>query len=1060
MSKLFTRFWKLNNARFTAALVSMALLCNVAFAQDQQISGKVLDEAGAGLPGASVLIKGTSTGTVTDMDGNFSISAASSDVLVVSFIGYQTKEVTVGGQTSIEVSLEIDAEQLEEVVVTGYTSQRKRDITSAVSVVDTEELNAIKAPSFASKLSGRAPGVTVSTGGAPGSGANIRIRGINSFNGSDPLIIIDGVQIQGDKALNGLNPNDIESMQILKDASAASIYGVRASNGVIVITTKQGKAGKLQVTYDGYVGTQAPVGGYNDILVKDPVAFGRYNAIKAGNADFYGGDASNPQIPEFFYGSDPSSYSYPDNLVMRSNAEGTDWWDEVFSPAPITEHNIGISGGNENATFSSSVGYINQQGTMMETFYERYSARLNSRFTYGKFKFGESVSIARSERNVQEGGTQNEQNVMTQILKLNSIVPVYDVAGNFAGAKTNGFSNGRNPVAFQFNNRHDIDEETRILANTYGEFELIDGLSVKSSFSVDYAQRFFPRSGHPRFEDREVNSTNNYSEDHQNNYNWVWTNTINYSKTFADKHTINVLAGYESVRQQYHRINARVDNLAFMDPDVRYLNLVYSTFNTVNSTESDITFVSQFGKIDYAFDDKYLLSFTIRRDGSSYFVDDKYGVFPAFSAGWRISSESFMDGVSWLDDLKLRFGWGIAGNPAASGAAYNGFDQWGGRSTFDASYDITGANGGAAAGFTRFRFGDPTATFEETETMNIGFDAALLDGRLGIVFDYYTKTTEGLWSDSPYPGTAGNSSAPFRNLAGMDNTGYDLGLTYKAEVNSDLSMNFGVNISGYKNEITALDGSSTQVFPVGIDKRFGEVNVWKVGESVPSFFGYIHDGIFKTQAEVDALDQPGAEIGRFRWKDLNGDGQITSDDQTVIGDPNPAMTLGINIGVDYKNFDFSTQMFGSFGNEIYNYNRLFTHFGFFNSNISNEVITNSWDPNTNPGGTLPMWNGNDNTSVSSSSFYVEDGSYFRMQTLTIGYTFPTGSILGMESLRLYAQAQNLFTITGYSGIDPALSSVNVGATIDGRRQNDGWQGFDFGNYPASRTFMFGINARF
>ena len=373
-----------------------------------------------------------------------------------------------------------------------------------------------------------------------------------------------------------------------------------------------------------------------------------------------------------------------------------------------------------------------------------------------------------------------------------------------------------------------------------------------------------------------------------------------------------------------------------------------------------------------------------------------------------------------------------------------------------------------ASGFTRFRYGDPFTTFEESTSTNIGFDAGLVDGKLGLVFDWYTREVDGLLFDAPFPGTAGNGNAPFRNLAGMKNTGWDIGITYQDEIASDLNLNVSLNLSHYTNEILSLDGNADLIFPGGVDKRFGETNAWVVGEPISAFYGFTQDGIFTDENQIydetdnpSGLDQTGAAVGRFRWKDLNNDGQINDDDKGIIGNPHPDLTMGLTIGLDYKNFDFSMFLFGSFGNDIYNYNRLFTHFGFFNSNVSREVLTNSWHATDNPNGTLPALDGGDSFSTESSTFYVEDGSYLRAQNLTIGYTFPTGQILGFESIRLYAQAQNLFTITGYSGIDPALSTVNMGQTdSSGRRQNDGWAGFDFGNYPANRSFIFGVNARF
>jgi TonB-linked SusC/RagA family outer membrane protein len=1067
--------------RLSLAVVLMLALTTVTLAQERVVTGTVTDESGSGMPGVNVILKGTSIGTATDVDGKFSITVPNEQsVLVISFVGYSTSEVAVGSRTSVTVQMSPDVTTLQELVVTGYTEQRKRDITGAVAVIDAEEMNTIRAPSFAQKLAGRAPGVTVSTSGQPGEGTNIRIRGVSAFNGSDPLVIIDGVQIQGDKALNGLNPNDIESIQVLKDASSASIYGARANAGVVIVTTKQGKAGKLRVTYDGYVGIQTPVGGYNDFMIKDPKDYAKLQMAKnPAMIPFYGGDANNPIIPDYFFPTaiddrgtetkdddlmipatnvDESAYSYPNNLIMRSNKAGTDWWEETFSPSPITEHNIGLSGGSEDATFNASVAYLNQDGTMDYTYFKRYSARLNSRFTPGKkFTFGESLSVAVSESVGQQGGSQNEQNTVTQTMLMNSIVPVYDVGGNYAGAKTNGFSNAKNPVAFAKLNEHDVNQDLRLLGNLYGEYKIFEALKFRTSFSMDFRNNFLPQANFPRYEDREVNASNNYQERYQTTNNWMWTNTLEFNKNFAEKHNLKILAGYEAVRNKFRQTQAQVDNLQFMDPAVRYLNLTYSTFNSLSSFQRIVALASMFGKLDYEFNDKYLVSFTVRRDGSSDFLEEnRFGVFPAASIGWRLSSESFMQSVSFVSDLKLRAGWGITGNQNIP-VAYNAYNQYGGRSVSDAGYALGGGNT-LDRGYTLFRYGNPDTKWEENTSMNVGLDASFLEGKIGFVLDVYKRSIEGLIFNPPFSGAAGNAFASYRNVASMDNTGWDMGLTYRGNISSDLGFNATLNLAHYKNEITNLDGEATSVFPPGIDKRFGEVNVWRVGYPISSFYGYTNDGIFQNQAEVDALDQTGSGIGRYRRKDINGDGRITGDDQGVIGNPHPDITMGLNLGLDYKSFDFSIFLFASLGNDIYNYNRLFSHFGQFNSNMSKDVLTDSWSE-SNRGASLPKLDGSDTFASQSSTAYLEDGSYLRAQNISLGYTFPAQQ-LRMQKLRVYIQAQNLFTITKYSGIDPAISNVNIGQNIDGQNQNDGWMGFDLGNYPASKSYMFGVSATF
>ena len=1058
--------------RGTLLLLSFCMILSHAWAQEQTVTGQISSEEEGALPGVNILIKGTSTGTVTDLDGNFSIAVPGPDaVLVFSSIGYTVEEVTVGSQSVINLVLTQDITALSEIVVTGYTTQRKKDITGAVTVVDADELKSIKAATVGQQLAGRATGVTTRTSGQPGDGINIRIRGYNSFNSSDPLFVIDGVQIQGDKALTGLNPNDIESMQVLKDAAAASLYGSRASNGVIIITTKKGKAGKVSVTYDGYYGSQTPVGGYNDFLVKDPREYAEWHVqSNPSTSTFYG---PNLDIPTYFYPTnadgtpnpnvDESTYNYPTDprveptLIMRSNQDGTDWWDETFDTAPITGHTLGLAGGSENGTYAASIDYFNQQGTMIHTYFERFSARINSEMRAGKFKFGENIGFTRSNNVGVSGGNQNEQNTMTQILKLNPIVPVRDIGGNFASAKTVGFSNGTNPVARQIRDKDDETINYRILGSVFGSFDITDYLTFKSSFGIDMSQLFQQNFAFPTWENREVNSTNFFSETHTTYYTWVWTNTLQFQKQFNEKHNLGVLLGYEALESTARRITGRVDNFGSTSNDLRYLNLSLASFNNVNSFLPQAnTLASVFGKLDYNSDDKYLVSFTYRRDGSSNFgPQERYGTFPAFSLGWRMSEEDFMQNVSWLDDFKIRGGWGVRGNQIIP-ITNNAFSLYGARSTYDAGYNISGNNTGNAIGVTQTTIGNPGTGWEENSGWNAGFDAALVSGRLNIVFDYYNNDIKQLLYAPPFPGSAGNAQTPFQNVANMTNNGWDLAVNYLSNSQAAVTWNIGMNLSHYKNEIVQLDGQADFIFAQGIDKRFGEVNALTVGSPISSFYGLTQDGIFQNDAEAAALDQPGAQAGRFRWKDLNNDGQINDDDRGIIGSPHPDATLGLNFGLNYKKWDFVMFLFGSFGNDIYNYNKLFTHFGFFNSNIHKDVITQAWT-GEGSGGTLPAIDGGDSFSFESSSFYVEDGSYLRAKQITIGYTFPANKVF--ESLRLYVQGQNLFTITSYEGIDPELSNVNVGGQNNVNQDNQ-WTGFDFGNYPSARTFMFGVSARF
>jgi len=1063
------------------------------WAQERVVTGIVTDETGAAMPGVNILLKGTAQGTASDVEGKFSITIPNNDaVLVFNFVGYGSSEIIVGERTVLNTQLTPDVQTLTELVVTGYTSQRKADITGAVAVVDAEQLKSFKSANVSQMLNGRAPGVTVSTSGAPGDGSNILIRGVNSFGSSDPLIIVDGVQIQGDKALNGINPNDIESMQVLKDAASASIYGARAAAGVIVITTKQGKSGKVQVNYNGYYGSQTPVGAYSDFLVKDPLAYAqKWHTIKnpgtGVNSDgttagtFYGGVGSAASIPDVFYAptdangntiTDESKYNYPADprlaptLFMHSNKQGTDWWGETFHPAPIQNHNISLSGGGDKGTMAASVDYFKQDGTMRYTSYERISARLNGTLKLGKFSFGETMGFTRSVGLGQSGGPQNEQNTMTQILKMNSIVPVYDISGvHYGGAKTVNFSNGSNPLAKQVRNKDNTTTSYRLLGGFNGAYQITDFLSVKSALSYDYSQSLFKNFTYPTWENREFNGNNTYQEVQNVSLNWVWTNTLNFQKVFANDHHVSAFVGYEAVRNEGRFLNGTVQGFGTTNPDV-VLNVSQALASTLLSAGSGYsqlnTLASMFAKVDYSYKDKYILSATIRRDGSSNFsAANRYGNFPAFSAGWRLSEESFLQGVSWLDDLKLRGGYGVTGNQILNVynngqlvPAFNAYDQWGARSPFDASYDIAGTNTGSQAGYDLKNYGNPGTKWEENHMTNIGMDATVLNGKFNVVFDWFTKDTKGLLYQVTYPGVSGAAQAPYKNVAEMTNKGWDGAINYRDKF-GEIGVTVGLNVSHYTNRIVSLDGNTNSFFAPGIDLRFGVVNVWQVGSPISAFYGYTQNGLFQNKAEAAALDQAGTSApGHIRFVDKNGDGKINDADKGVIGTPQPKATVGLNLGATYKSFDFNMFLYGSFGNKIYNYNRLFTHFGFFNSNVAKEVLTNSWSA-TDTSKPLPIIDPNDSFSLSSSTFYVEDGSYIRAQNMTLGYTVP--KIKGIQKLRVYVQGQNMFTITKYKGIDPALSNVNPG---NNGGNNNGWMGFDFGNYPSSRTYMVGANLTF
>ena len=1052
---------------FRALQISIVALCLLfTSAIYAQVTGSVVDASNdEPLIGASVLIQGTSTGTITDIDGNFSIDASPGDVLEISYTGYSNQEITLGSETNLSIRLD-QGVLIDEVVVTGYSSQRERDITGAVAVVKADDLNEVTATSFSQKLEGKVTGVTINNSGEPGSGTTVRIRGVSSFNNSDPLYIIDGVPTT-DNFQNGINPNDIESIQVLKDASAASIYGARANNGVIIITTKKGKKGKTTITYDATIGSQSPVGKYD--LIVDPADYSEVVWRSFENSSQPGIPAEVPyafgrgQIPQYIYAGDYSgypgsrsvneaNYSYPNNLIMRSNPNGTDWWDEVFNPALIMEHNLGVSGGGENSTFAMSFGYLDQNGTMIHTDFDRFSLRANSSFEKGRWSAGENFTFSRSTGIFQTGGNQSEQNTMTQILKAQSIIPVYDISGvNFAGGKANGLSNGSNPVAFQYRARNNRGTFYRALGNAYVGFEIIDGLKLRSSIGMEFFNNQNAGFRFPTWEESEPNVTNGFSENSQTGFNWTWTNTLAYNTNIQGVHEIGALVGYEAIKNNFRQISGGLGNYFTTDINAWYLNtgLGAPDSRTVNSNGGFSTLASAFGKLDYAYDDTYLVSFTIRRDGSSNFGrDQRYGVFPAVSLGWRVSN-TFLQGNDVVDDLKIRAGWGITGNQSIPGG--NTVNRFGGGpgSSF---YDITGTNS-LATGYALTNRGNADTKWEENVSINIGIDGSLMNGKVDFVLDLYDRTTDGLLFNPVLPATAGSASPPFVNIAKMNNRGVDFSINYRDKTDSGWGYNVGFNISHYKNEIQEIDGARTEFFSANNNSRIGQTGINQIGGPIGVFYGWQTDGIFQSQAEVDAhADQIGKGVGQLRLKDLDGDGVINDNDLGNIGSPHPDFTAGINLGVNFGDFDLTTFWIASVGNEIYNYNKLFEVFRFFNTNVRKDVLDRAWSP-SNPDGDYPQINEDDIFSENSTDFYVEDGSYLRMRTLQLGYTLNNDLLnkIGLGSARIYLQGQNLLTFTPYSGIDPALSSF---------RRGDQRRGFDYGNYPQSKIIQFGINASF
>ena len=1049
MKKLSQAFQAKKYLRTILPLCAFLLVSASLLAQARTVTGTLIDDAtGEALIGASVIVKGSTVGTVTDFDGTFSLEAAPGDVLVVSYVGYADQEIVVGNQSNISVNMS-QGILVDEVVVTGYQSQRKRDITGAVSIISSDDLNVTPAASLSQKLAGRAPGLTTTTSGAPGDGTQILIRGINSFSNNDPLIVIDGVPTK-DTYLNSINPNDIESIQVLKDAASSTIYGARSSNGVIIVTTKKGKAGKPRVNYNAYTGVQNAV---NRFDLANAQEFFDYMKVASPTID--GGVYEGSSYPEYYFGDPSQPYNFdernsdgnPVNHLMKSG--DTDWWDAAISSAPINEHNLNVSGGTENSTYSITGNYFNQQGTIDLTYFERFIVRANTSFKAGRLTVGENLSVSRINQVGQASGNQSEQNVITNIVRIQPFVPVYDESGvNFAGPKGNLAGLGNNPVKKMYDDKDDVGNYNRLFGNVFAQIDLIDGLFAKTSLGADYGNGFRQDATFPNFEAREINQRIfNYSETWNTNFSWTWTNTLNFVKQINNRNSINAIVGYEAYKQVGREIGGGLADYFVFETDSRYLDtgLGDNDSRDLNSNGFAESYTSSFAKVDYTYDDWVLLSGTVRRDGSSKFAPDfRYGVFPAGSIGLRLSKFLNVDAV---DDLKVRFSYGINGNDAIN--PYNQYELFGGN-TSNAFYAINGSNNGLSTGYALQTRSNEFGKWEELKQSNFGIDATLLNGKVGLVLDVFSKNTVDLLFEAELPGTAGTASPAFVNIANMKNTGFDASLFYRDRIGSGLGFNASLTLGRYKNEITKVTNSQTQFSGNG-GSRVGAISINRVGDPVGSYFGYETDGLFQSQQEVDAhATQLGAYVGGLRFRDLNNDGEINDMDRTIIGDYHPDLTAGLNLGFDFKGIDVSAFLFGSFGGQIYNLNKIFHDFSQFEANVTKEVATNYWTPE-NSSSTIPFpsLNGRIN-NTQASDYFVEDATYVRLANLQIGYKLPDN--LGFFSgQRIYLQGTNLFTITDYSGLDPAMSNFGRSVTE---------AGVDFGNYPSNRVLQAGINLTF
>ncbi|MBR3989614.1 MAG: TonB-dependent receptor [Bacteroidales bacterium] len=1016
--------------KLKSLLVSALLLAGItATAQQITVTGTVTSSAdGYGVIGAAVMEKGTSNGTTTDFDGNFTISVKQGAVLVFSSIGYTTQELPAKAQMA--VVLDEDSQLLNEVVVTGYTVQRKADLTGAISTVNTEDLAKQNENNPVKALQGRVPGMNISADGSPSGAATVRIRGVGSLNdgANDPLFIIDGVPTKA--GMHELNGNDIESIQVLKDAASASIYGSRAANGVIIITTKNGKDGKVKVDFDASVAAQTYA---NRMQVLNAEEFGR--VMWQG----YVNDGLNPERNSlgyhFDWGYDANGVPVLNKIRMdkyldaagTTPASDTDWVKETTRTGLIQQYNLSLSNGTERGNSYFSLGYYRNDGIIKHSDFSRISARINTDYKLLKvgdrniLTIGEHFTLNRTSEVQAPGG------FLENVLQFNPSIPVYTTSGEFAGP-VGGYPDRENPLARLTRNKDNRYSYWRLFGDAYLNINPVKGLNIKTTFGIDYSQKEQRIFTYPVTEGTVATKTNAVEAKQEHWLKWMWNAIATYNFEVG-KHRGDILVGTEVNREDDTWFSGKAYDFAVLNPDYMWPNAAVGEAESYGGG-GGYTLISYFGKVNYNYADRYLASVTLRYDGSSRFGrNTRFGLFPSVSVGWRIDKEKFMENALWLDNLKIRASWGQTGTQDIDNIArYSIYESnygeanFGGQS-YGTSYDIAGTNGGQTlpSGFRRIQLGNDNLKWETTTQTNVGLDFAMFKSALyGSLEVYYKKTTD-ILVRMPGIGVMGEGADQWINAGEMDNKGIEFNVGYRGEI-GDFQYDLAGNIGTYRNRVTKL--------PETLAARgdFGGNGVESVvGHPMGAQVGYVYDGIFKSQDEIDNhAIQSGAGLGRIRWKDLNDDGVITEKDQKWIYSPVPDFTWGLNIYLQYKNFDLTMFWQGVQGVDVITSDfkkqtDLWTGMNISNLNKGRRLL-DAWSPN-NMASNIPAVSVMDNNNEKRvSSYYVENGSFAKLRTIQLGYNF-SGKVceaLHMSRLRVYVSAQNLFTIRSrsFTGVDP------------------------------------------
>lgn len=986
--------------------------------QAKTVTGTVTDVSGEPIIGANIRIKGTTTGTITDIDGNFSIEAKPQSVIEVSYIGYLTQETVINNQKSIRFLLKEDTKTLDEVVVIGYGVQKKADLTGSVANINTEKLNTQSNANIGQALQGKIAGVDiVSQGGAPGSGTRIMVRGIGTLNNASPLYIVDGMYMN---SIDHINPNDIASIDVLKDASSAAIYGSRAANGVIIVTTKEGSntEGKPIIDLSVNLGIST-ASKFLDML--DAKGWAEVTTI-ARQA------IGKPAL---------------DMATDLANKPDNDWQDIMFRPALMQNYNLAVKSGGKYSTYYTGLGYFNQDGIVKGTNYQRYNIQSKNDYKRGIFSAGTNLIISFSHDKPLHQELRGGM-IGTILQSVPTLEKYDDTREGGYGGTYGDVVNIPHPLAIIDDNIMDrYNENVKIFANLYAQIELFKGLKYKLNLTPDFSFERYKNYLNKYDFGLATNSITQLTERQRRRRNILVENLLTFDRTFGE-HKISALAGYTYQDSRFRHIQAYGEGLpqGLEEIDAATTN----RSNEGNSWRSVLT--SILGRVFYSYQNKYLFTATIRRDGSSKFgKNNRYGYFPSFSLGWNVAEEKFMENVHWLDQLKLRGGYGVLGNQEIDNYQYS--------STITTGINYPDGNGGLLQGAFPKNFANPDIKWEETAMTNVGIDFMAFNNRLSLTADYYVKNTKDILLTVPIPISSGGANDPIRNAGKIRNNGFEFNLGWMDQPNPDIS--YGINLIGSfnKNKVIAM-GSESGSIKGGSTNQNITTSETKAGYPIGGYWLISTAGYFNSQEEVDAYAkdgkkiQPAAEPGDIKFVDANNDGVINDDDRVFQGSPFPDFTFALNGNMRYKNFDLSIGLQGVLGNKIYNATRQTLEDVTKGSNFLASCL-DYWTPeNKNASHPRLTWDDPNRNTRAESDRYLENGSYLRLRSVQLGYTFPQTWFKGaIQHARVYINAENLFTITSYSGYSPDVNADNAN-----------YRGFDNFIYPTNRTFMLGLNVTF